>query len=183
MCIKARELLALNGGPINLSQGTQILVSSLANASWLGIEQLVSVGHWKLRGQYARVAPRLLSNSVARLRSLTKGPVSSPPTGLTEVGFRIKELRKIEGVGMGMASAILALRFPHYACVVDFRGWRQMFCESRKSFTIRQYLKYLDAVRRLGDELGWTPLQVDIAIWRKDMDEPQAFRRARSCCN
>ena len=77
-------------------------------------------------------------------------------------------LTELSGVGIGVASAILALVDPEHYCVIDFRGWRAAFGEMRRSFSTRDYNKYLSEVRRLAEVLGWTPQETDLAIWEYD---------------
>ena len=89
-----------------------------------------------------------------------------------ELETRVRLLCSIRGVGVGVASAVLALTEPASYCVIDFRGWRQLFGEERRFFSVEQYKKYVKAVRTLARELRWPVQEVDLAIWEYD-------RRAR----
>ncbi len=58
-------------------------------------------------------------------------------------------LYAMRGVGVLVASAVLALMFPDDYAVIDFRGWRQLFNQERSSFSIGDYKKYIHEIRRL----------------------------------
>ena len=74
----------------------------------------------------------------------------------------------VEGVALPGASAVLALTEPQRYCVVDFRGWRAVFGEDRKSFSIRDYWRYRSEVARIAADLGSPVQEVDLAIWEYD---------------
>lgn len=71
-------------------------------------------------------------------------------------------------VGVPIASAVLALVYPTEYCVIDFRGWRQVFEQDRRQFTISDYKRYLVKVRELSRELQWPVQEVDLAVWEYD---------------
>jgi hypothetical protein len=85
-----------------------------------------------------------------------------------EARVRLGVLTALPGVAVPVASAILALADPEHYCVIDFRAWRAMFGEDRRDFSIPQYLAYRRPVLELASELGWTPQEVDLAIWAFD---------------
>ena len=85
-----------------------------------------------------------------------------------ELELRFGLLCVLRGVGVPVASAVLALIFPEGYGVIDFRGWRQIFGEERSSYTIADYKRYLAELRHLADELGWPVQEVDLAIWEYD---------------
>lgn len=147
------------------------LLERLRDKRCLSPEDLHCIAHWKLRGQYNRVRSQLMMNPPEQLSKITEAVFVSEPATLPHLGACVRKLKELEGVGIGLASAILALRFSGHACVIDFRGWRQVYCEKRKSFTVNQYLRYVQEVRECASKLGWTPLEVDIALWNKDRAE------------
>lgn len=75
---------------------------------------------------------------------------------------------RASGVGVPVASAVLALVFPEKYAVIDFRGWRQVFGEERTTFSVSDYRRYLREIRRLALELEWCVQEVDLAIWEYD---------------
>jgi 2C-methyl-D-erythritol 2,4-cyclodiphosphate synthase len=76
-----------------------------------------------------------------------------------------------------MASAILALVFPEKYAVIDYRSWRRVFEKEKRDFSACDYKEYLRRIRKLAQELGWQPQEVDLAIWAYDMKHEKT-----KCC-
>lgn len=132
-------------------------------------DEVEPILQWKLRSQYGRVIHWLKRNSDEHWRSITRLAFSAALDDKDlELELRTKILTTLSGVGVPVASAILALVDPEEYCVVDFRGWRAMFDEDRRTFDIRHYKEYLGRVRELAAELRWTPQETDAAIWEYD---------------
>jgi hypothetical protein len=139
------------------------------NPFYLSREELDPVLHWKLGSQYGRVRRWLEQNSDERYRTVTHLAFSvTLDDKALELELRTNVLTTLDGVGVPVASAILALVDPENYCVVDFRGWRAVFGKDRRAFDVGHYKKYLDEVRELAAELSWTPQETDLAIWVYD---------------
>lgn len=124
---------------------------------------------WKLRGQYGRQQERRKVNTDDLVRTVTTVALSlTHPDDDYETELRIGILCTLRGVGVPVASAILALIFPERYAVIDFRGWRQVFGEEKTTFSVSDYKRYLSEIRRLAFELGWSVQEVDLAIWEYD---------------
>src|SRR6266487_561614 len=127
------------------SADTDRLKASLAQIKaarrpfFLGASDVQPILHWKLGNQYGRVGARLAVNTDEQYKKVTRA-----------------------------AFAIAHPTDPEHYCVIDFRGWRAVFGEMRRSFSTRDYNKYLTAVRNLAEILGWTPQETDLAIWEYD---------------
>lgn len=132
-------------------------------------EDLDPVFRWKLRAQYGRQQALRATNPPDAYMALTRAAfeIRSADRDL-EVELRVGILSVLRGVGVPVASAILALVEPANYCVIDFRAWRQAFDEDRRSFDVGHYKKYLRFVRGLATELGWLVQEVDAAIWEHD---------------
>jgi thermostable 8-oxoguanine DNA glycosylase len=132
-------------------------------------EELYRVFRWKLRSQYARVARHLARNSDAEYRAVTKKVFAVVSDEFKEeCTARLRLLVDLHGVGVPVASAVLALSDPERYCVIDFRGWWAVFGEERKSFSISHYVKYRTEVARIAADLGWPVQEADLAIWEFD---------------
>ena len=88
---------------------------------------------------------------------------------------RVTMLRVLPGVGMGVASAILALCFPEQYAPIDFRVWRQLFDSELSMFELTEYRRYLARLRELAHELesvdpanDWPVQLVDYFAWEYD---------------
>ncbi|MDZ7413367.1 MAG: hypothetical protein ONB15_07515 [candidate division KSB1 bacterium] len=136
---------------------------------YLTAEEFQEILHWKLRGQYGRQKQRRKANTEHVIRTVTSAAFSVVhPDENYEIELRVGILCCIRGVGVPVASAILALVFPEKYAVIDFRGWRQVFGEERTTFSISDYKRYLREVKRLAAELEWPVQEVDLAIWAYD---------------
>jgi len=136
---------------------------------YLTVDEFDRILRWKLRQQIGRQRIRRSVNTDVVIRSVTGLALTithDDPDYQTEL--RIGVLRSLRGVDVAVASAFLALSFPEDYAVVDFRGWRQVFDEDRRTFSISDYKRYLWEIRRLARELGWPAQEVDLAIWEYD---------------
>ncbi len=127
------------------------------------------ISKWKLRGQYGRQREIRAVNTEGTIETVTGAALSivHPDQGY-EAELKVGILCCLRGVGVPVASAVLALVFPEKYGVVDFRGWRQVFDEIKTAFSATDYERYLGEIRRLANELGWLPQEVDLAIWEYD---------------
>lgn len=136
---------------------------------YLTSEEFDEILRWKLRGQYGRQQEKRKTNTEEVIRIVTGAALSiSHPDKEYETELRLRILCSIRGVGVPVASAVLALVFPEKYAVVDFRGWRQIFDEDKTTFSISDYKKYLRKIERLAAELGWPVQEVDLALWEYD---------------
>ncbi len=136
---------------------------------YLTAAEFDAILHWKLRGQYRRQAGIRQTNTDDVIRIVTGAALSvSHPDEDYEIELRLGILCSLRGVGVPVASAILALVFPETYAVIDFRGWRQIFGEAKRTFSVADYKRYLREVKRLAAELGWLVQEVDLAIWEYD---------------
>lgn len=125
--------------------------------------------HWKLRSQYGRQQARRQANTGNIIRAITGLALTiSHPDPDYELELRIGALCTLRGVGVPVASAILALVYPETYAVIDFRGWRQVFGERKSTFTISDYKRYLQQLQDIAAALKWPVQEVDLAIWEYD---------------
>ncbi len=143
---------------------------SQRNPFYLTRDDLNRIFEWKLRTQYGRNQRHRDTNTDSAYRAVTQAALSiSEPDKDYEAQLRTGILTSLRGVGVPVASAILALTDPDHYCVIDFRGWRAVFGEKRGTFDIPAYLDYLKEVRKLAKDLGWQVQETDLAIWAYDM--------------
>ena len=125
---------------------------------------------WKLRGQYRRQAHLRMGNTDEVIRQVTGLALTvSHVDEDCELQLRVSILSALRGVGVPVASAVLALVYPDEYAVVDFRVWRQLFGkEIGRAFLVSDYKRYMCKMRPLASELGWSVQEVDMAIWEYD---------------
>lgn len=132
-------------------------------------DDLDRIFRWKLRDQYGRRAELRARNTDATYRVVTEAVFSVvDPEFAYESAVRLGLLVALPGVGVPVASAILALTEPHRHCVIDFRGWRAVFGERRVTFTIPDYVRYHAEIARLAGALAWPVQETDLAVWEYD---------------
>jgi thermostable 8-oxoguanine DNA glycosylase len=136
---------------------------------YLTASEFEEILKWKLRGQLGRQRKVRAANTDEIIRAVTGLALTITHSDKEyELELRVRLLCALRGVAVPVASAVLALVFPEDYAVIDFRGWRQVFAESRTTFSIPDYKKYTQEVRRLSKELGWPVQEVDLAIWEYD---------------
>lgn len=136
---------------------------------FLGASEFDKILDWKLGSQYGRVSRhrKLLLDTSIPIVTRAAFEVRAAERGET-LKIRTGILTALPIVGVPVASAILALVMPEEYGVIDFRGWRQVFGDKRPNFSIPGYLRYMQHVWRLADELSWMPQEVEHAIWYHD---------------
>lgn len=136
---------------------------------YLTLAEFDEILRWKLGRQYNRRRKSREANTEEVIKTVTGAAFAiAHPDEEYELELRMGMLCTLRGVGVPVASAVLALVFPEKYAVIDFRGWRQVFGEEKRVFSISEYKKYLREVRRLAGELGWPVQEVDLAIWEYD---------------
>lgn len=136
---------------------------------YLNLDDFQRIVKWKLGQQLGRPNRLLIQNTPRLIEETTRLALSVQIDDPDyEFQFRFAILTALRGVGTGVASAILALSYPEKYCVIDYRGWYQVFRRKKTVFTFGDYKKYLQRVMILAQELQWPPQEVDLAIWEYD---------------
>lgn len=121
---------------------------------------------WKLRGQYGRQFQRRQGNTEETIKRVTELGLNichEDKDYELEIGLKI--LTALRGVGIPVASAILAIVYPEEYAVIDRLNWCVLYDKDRASFTANQYKKYLSKIKSFAEALKWYPQEVDLAIW------------------
>ena len=120
---------------------------------YLSRDEFLSICRWKLRDQYARAAGLLESSSEKRVKRTTQMAFACKDKDAGfELAGRVTILRLLPGVGIGVASTILALCYPRRYATLDSRVWRALFAEQRSGFEAADYGRYLDRLGTLATE-------------------------------
>lgn len=132
-------------------------------------DEFLEVARWKLGAQYGRVAADLSDHSGLAIRMATGAALQLARSGNpTDEETAIRILTALSGVGVPVASAILAVLFPERFGVFDPRVWRQCFGDAPLRADVQGYGDYLRVIRRIAHELEWDVQQVDWCIWAHD---------------
>lgn len=139
---------------------------------FLDADDFDEVVKWKLRGQYGRQQRERDTNPRAAYCVVTRAAFEIVLDDLDhELEIRVGLMGALRGVGVGVSSAVLALSEPEKYCVVDFRGWRRVFGEEKRWFTVEDYKQYRRRVAELAGALGWPVQEADLAIWEYDRQD------------
>lgn len=89
---------------------------------------------------------------------------------------KVKTLLRIWGIGLPIASAILAVCYPETFTVLDERAWeslQQIAVEGlprRFPASVRGYLQYCDTCRSLAEQTGFSLRDLDRALWARSWE-------------
>jgi hypothetical protein len=172
--LKDRRIAAKRTDDPDLKEAER-LKASLARAHdkrvpfYLTRDEFLDICRWKLRDQYGRTAHLLEANSEKRIKRTTQMAFAIKDKDAEFVlAGRVTLLRLLPGVGIGVASAILALCNPKMYAPIDSRVWPALFDEERSSFELADYGRYLARLSELAEEArvldprgGWSVQLVD----------------------
>ena len=136
---------------------------------YLTLADLDPILEWKLGTQRNRTRKWWALNTDMLIRDVTSLALNLRHDDFEyQLEMRTAILTSIRGIGVPVASAILALVHPDEHAVIDFRVWRQLFSEEKTVFFIPDYRRYMKALMPLAKQLGWPVQEVDHAIWEYD---------------
>ena len=116
---------------------------------YLTKQELEEILRWKLRGQYGRQENRRALNTDELIRAVTGVALTvEHPNKEYELELRMNLLCVLRGVGVPVASAVLAISYPDEYAVLDFRVWRQVFNEEKTTFLVADYKRYMAEIRK-----------------------------------
>jgi hypothetical protein len=172
--ITAREIVPLHKQAIDFDD-TEQLKAKFAQLRrerkplYLTVSEFEEILEWKLGKQIGRQRDMRAANTDEIIRAVTGLALTiTHPDKEYELELRTDILCALRGVGVPVASAVLALVFPEEYAVIDFRNWRQLFNEDKTVFFTPEYKRYMEKIRLLANELGWSVQEVDHAIWEYD---------------
>jgi len=90
---------------------------------------------------------------------------------------KVDTLLHIRGIGLPIASAILAVCYPREFTLLDIRAWttlKEMSVESlpqRYPQNSKEYLRYCQACSMLANQAGLSLRELDRALWAKNWED------------
>ncbi len=135
-------------------------------------DDLEKVLRYKLRTQYGRTAKHRACWTESLVRTVTQAAFAvQNQDRVLELQIRTGILTALPGIGVPVASAILAMVAPDRYGIIDFRNWRQLFPDARRGFSVVDYTRYMKKIWSLADQLQWPAQQVDWCIWSYDREK------------
>ena len=136
------------------------------NPFFINKKDLEKILVFKLRGQYHRQVDQRNLNNDEVIKVVSKAAFEVVHTNNDyEIELKLNLLTSLKGIGVPVASAILALTYPEKYAVIDKRNWEQIFGNLKSNYTVCDYLKYLKVIKTLSSRYGFTYQEVDMAIW------------------
>lgn len=115
---------------------------------------------WKTKN---RGKSRIQNNDDERIESVLRKVVESngePPSA------SIEALTSLSGVGVPVASAVMAAIFPERFTVIDFRALDALGANEYSTTSIEEYLKYTSYCKNLAAEWHLSLRDLDRALWK-----------------
>jgi hypothetical protein len=90
---------------------------------------------------------------------------------------RVESLLRVWGIGLPMASAVLAVCYPEEFTILDYRAWTTLQGASLeglpKRYPIRatEYIQYCELCRRLAAQVGLSLRDLDRALWARSYEQ------------
>jgi len=120
---------------------------------YLSRDEFLAICRWKLADQYARSAAALESSGEKRVKRTTQLAFACRDKDAAfELAGRVTILRLLPGVGIGLATAILALCYPKRYAALDAAVWQAVFDEPRKALELAEYARFLTRIEELTAE-------------------------------
>jgi thermostable 8-oxoguanine DNA glycosylase len=136
---------------------------------YLTAEDMPEIYAFKLRTQEKRTENHRKKNPDGIIKKATRAAFSfEDKRSMYEAKVRMNILTALDGFGIGLASAILALNEPEHYAIIDRRAWRALYKQEKTSFTVNDYVHYLERVRKESEEHNMTPQEYDLHLWERD---------------
>lgn len=182
MCTKLRERLSCLAPATNAAWRDTLALRQLVQHEFqmhghLSIGTFEAVLDWKLRKQRKRTEKHRNGITADLIRQITLCFAQAKHEDeKTEREIKLNVLCALPGVGLGVASAILTLAYPEEYAIIDFRVWKLLYGVDKRTFTIGDYRKYLQDVRKIASELDCDAQEVDFLLWEEydEMEGTQA---------
>ena len=153
---------------VSLVNLRNLVKGEFTRQGYLNTQTYHKVLDWKLRRQRTRTERHREDNPEDLIRELT-GTFwrVTHPNAEKQMEIKLKVLMAIPGTGLGVASAILTLSTPETFGIIDFRNWRVLYNEVKRIFTLTEYKRYLEAIRRFAVQLSCDVQEVDYLLWKE----------------
>jgi thermostable 8-oxoguanine DNA glycosylase len=140
------------------------LGKKIKDQGFLTKEDFFQVVRWKS----ARAIRKAEENSEEAIEKITKFTFD-----INNEEVKIRVISSLNGVSIPMASSILTIAFPEKYGVIDIRAWHTLYnfglidyCKD--TYTVKDWLLYLKIIRKMGKDFGFTPREIDKALFMYD---------------
>ena len=153
------------------TQKEKALGEQIKREKEVGREILKEIIEWKfatLPGRIKRTLNLISRHNDAFVRSITRRALALP---VNQCNRRIKELRRIMGIGISLASVILTFYDPENYCIYDIHVIRERYGHEPKYMfaSNKHYLRLLNDLRTQRKNLKLTVRTIEKALFKKNI--------------
>lgn len=121
---------------------------------------------WKLDRQYHRSKEQRSINTDSVIIPITQSCFAIKSDNFEyQLELQLKQLTTLRGIALPLASAILAICFPTNYVVIDSILWKSIFDEEKSSFTINDYIKFIDFIKKLSIQTKLPLQDTEYMLW------------------
>jgi len=143
------------------------VADSFAANSGLSFDLFERIAKWKLRRQSGRTQKHREKTTPELVALLSKCCWQALHADrAVKARIRLHIMTGLPGVGIGLASALLALTWPGEYGIVDFRVWEVLYRVGKVNFTETDWLRYAEDLWQLSEETGYPPQTIDYLLWK-----------------
>ena len=125
---------------------------------------------WKLDTQAHRSKQLRLANTDGLVIPLTRAYFNLKSENFDyETEVKIKLLTSLKGVGVPLATSVMAITEPQKYCIVDSVLWEFIFNEEKSSFTVNDYLRFHKIICELSEKLAYDVQKTEFTLWKLSM--------------
>jgi thermostable 8-oxoguanine DNA glycosylase len=133
---------------------------------YLTAAELDQILLWKLDTQYHRSKAQRSVNTDSVVIPITSAVfLVNSQSFQYETELKIKLLTSMRGIGTPLASAVLAITDPNNYCVIDSVLWEAIYGQEKDTFSIKDYLCFLEYINSLSKKIGLPLQEAEFALW------------------
>jgi len=140
------------------------IANNVKERKYLKKEEFLEIVRWKS----VRAIRKAENNPKEIIEEITKLALE-----VNNEEVKIRVLTSLKGVSIPMASSILTIVNPEKYGVIDIRAWHSLYNlglinYKKDTFNIKDWLLYLNIIRKLAGESNLTPREIDKALFMYD---------------
>ncbi|MBT8635503.1 hypothetical protein C2751_07710 [Polynucleobacter paneuropaeus] len=128
--------------------------------------ELDSILKWKLDKQYHRSKTQREVNLDGVVVPITKACFAIQSSNVEyKTEIQLKLLTTLRGIATPLASAVLAICFPHQYAVIDSVLWEYIYGNEKNSFTTKDYLIFIEDIKKLACLAEMNIQDAEFGLW------------------
>lgn len=133
---------------------------------FINASELDEIIRWKLDKQYHRSKKQREVNDDKVVIPITTATFSIDSVDEKyKLELQLKLLTSLRGVAIPLASAVLAICYPKSYAVIDSLLWQLLYKEEKSSFTVSDYQKFIEALRKFSQLTNMDVQTTEFGLW------------------